>query len=154
MKRILFLISLLTCFKLGAQSYVYGKVFNDRDEPIPYVKVINLVSKDTVRADSAGHYKVPYKHGKRNSLKFEREFYTTLITTIPDLFKDEDMILDIVLKSNIQTYNPGVKLGSDQLRQSTIILKPLSTRPSVSGDFNDYIKSLPGVSSNNELSSQ
>lgn len=133
---------------------MYGKVFNDRDEPIPYVKVINLVSKDTVRADSAGHYKVPYKHGKRNSLKFEREFYTTLITTIPDLFKDEDMMLDIVLKSNIQTYNPGVKLGSDQLRQSTIILKPLSTRPSVSGDFNDYIKSLPGVSSNNELSSQ
>ncbi len=154
MKSCLFVISFFACFHLQGQSFVYGKVFNEKDEPIPFVRVINLVSKDTVRADSAGNYKVPYQHGKKNSLRFEREFYITLITTVPSLFKDEDLMLDVILKSNIDDYKKATKTGSDPFRQSTIILKPLSTRPSVSGDFNDYIKSLPGVSSNNELSSQ
>lgn len=153
MKNFLLLISLVACFGVKAQSYVYGKIFDESGSTVAHVRVINLVSHDTVYADSVGSYKIPYFFGKRNSLRFEREFYYTNIQSLPELFKDEDLMLDVVLRSNVKDFDNYKKVVTDPFRH-TIIIKPMSTRPSVSGDFNDYIKSLPGVSSNNELSSQ
>ncbi|MCC6818835.1 MAG: TonB-dependent receptor [Bacteroidia bacterium] len=138
---------------INAQSFIYGRTLASQNEAIPYVKVINLTSGDTTNSDSLGNYKIKYAKGKRNSLRFEMEFYSVLIKTIPELFSDEDLLMDVILKSDI-TDMKGFKLvKSEPFRQTNIIVKPLSTRPSF-GDFNDIIKSFAGVSSNNELSSQ
>lgn len=122
---------------------------------LPYVKVINLASGDTTLSDSMGNYRILYMKGKRNSLRFQCEFYDVYITTVPELFKDEDLLMDVKMSTSVNEFNKFRHVVRvEAIRNTTITLKPFSTRPSVSGDFSDYIKSLPGVSSNNELSSQ
>lgn len=154
MKNLVLFISVLLCLNSEAQSYVYGRTLASEKYALPNVKVINLVSKDTVYSDSLGNYKIEYQHGKRNSLRFEAEYYTILIKVIPPLLKDEDLLLDVILVKNETEFKEHRVVKTQPYRPSVIIIKPLSTRPSVSMDFIDEIKSYAGVSSNNELSSQ
>lgn len=137
-----------------AQSYVYGRTMSDSIHVVEGVKVTNLNSNEVTYSDSVGNYKIRYVKGRKNSLKFEHKEFHTYFTNLPEILTDEDLLLDVVLKSVVNVFKVDPKVSSVATRQSIIIIKPMSSRPSVTGDFNDYIKSLPGVSSNNELSSQ
>ena len=154
MRYCLLIISLLCLNSLSAQSFIYGKTLSDSIHLVDSVKISNTASGEIVYSDSLGNYRIQYVAGKRNSLRFEHIDYSVYITVIPEIFNDEDYLLDIILKSSVQIIRVNPKISATSARASTIILKPFNSRPSVSGDFMDFVKTLQGVSSNNELSSQ
>jgi len=132
---------------------VFGRTFADSTHIVEGVKVSNTASNEVVYSDSLGQYKIQYIIGKRNSLKFEKTNFNTYITVIPEIFDDEDFQLDPVLTSNVNKFTISPRVTATVPRFGTVI-KPLTTRPSVTGDFIDMIKTMQGVSSGNELSSQ
>ena len=152
MKSLCTILFLLTFRALSAQSFVDGKVYNDSNEVLAGVSISNSAMPGTWLSDSSGRYKVPYANGKKNTLRFEHPGYKPHTAVLPRLFEDEDYTLNVTLTSTIVLFNSG---GVKAVRErGDIVIKPLSSRPSVSGDFSDFIKTLAGVSSNNELSSQ
>lgn len=153
MKNILVYISLFLFLNTNAQSFVTGKVFSDSNVLLSGVVITNSALSGTWYSDSTGSYKVPYVRKAKNILKFEYQGYKPYTSTIPSLFEDEDYELSVSLSGKI--YTIGVGAGVVFVKEKgSFTMKPLTTRPSVSGDFSDLIKSLAGVSSNNELSSQ
>ncbi len=136
-----------------AQSYIQGYVYNDSNQVLKGVKIKSSVNEELYFTDSLGYYRVPYVKKKRNALTFEYKGFKPYTAIAPTLFEDEDYTLTIRLNDQVQTIRGSGVKGKVEER-SDIVLKPLNSRPSVSGDFSDFVKSLAGVSSNNELSSQ
>ena len=132
---------------------MHGIVLNDSGRALVKVGIRNSASEGVWYSDSAGNYRVPYVRKKKNILKFELAGIKPSIHVVPFLFEEEDFRLDVTLSNSITTYNPG-GIRDKKEDRGDIVMKPLSSRPSVSGDFSDFIKTLAGVSSNNELSSQ
>jgi hypothetical protein len=155
LKYILILISFLVLQPGSAQPYIYGRITSDSGIYLGRVKISNSAETRVYFSDSAGNYRVPYIIGKRNNLSFEREGFNTFFTTVPKIFEDEVFSLDIEMVPNVVEVGKGTVVAKKEAERGTIVvLKPMDTRPSLSMDFNDIVKSLPGVSSNNELSSQ
>jgi hypothetical protein len=138
-----------------SQTYIFGNVYNEQNKSLNHVVVSNLADGSRVVNDSSGYYKISYIKGKKNTLKFEIKGYRTSFQAIPRLFEDEAMQLNVFMVSDTVTFVSVTKTVKKPDEPGTIIqIKPMETRPSVTGDFMDLVKSLPGVSSNNELSSQ
>jgi len=149
---ILFSVVAIKCY---AQQTVFGNTFNESNDALKGVFITNLANSKTTYSDSNGLYKIEYTQGQKNILKVEYKGYKTLTQNIPKLFYDESFQLNIQLFSDTFEFVSANVKGRRHNDFGIIInLNPLDSRPSVSGDFNDYIKTLPGVSSNNELSSQ
>jgi len=153
LKRLFAFISLLISINVTAQSEISGTVLNDSNVALYRVSITNSAAEGVWYTDSSGRYKLPYVRGKKNILKFEYQGYKPNSVQVPHLFEDEDYSLNIVFSNSVVTFNPTTTTALREKR-GDIVLKPLNSRPSVSGDFSDFIKTLAGVSSNNELSSQ
>src|SRR5690606_26793385 len=118
------------------------------------VKITNTSTNEVVYSNSEGKFEVIYENGKKNTLTFENKTSYPRTVNIPKLFKDEDFDLKVELVNKVQYIIGFTYKEKSNGRLGTILVKPGTTRPSVSGDFSDFIKSLAGVTSNNELSSQ
>ena len=157
MKYAVLFISLLALTPVLAQPYIYGKIENESGTALSKVKISNRAETRVYFSDSAGNYRVPYITERKNVLHFNLDGYNELFIVIPDMEDDQAYQKDIVMKLNkIDTITGGVKKGrkDPDPGRIVVVLKPMDSRPSVTGDFNDYVKSMPGVSSGNELSSQ
>lgn len=153
MKTVFTLISLFLLQWAGAQSLISGRIYREDNQPLGMVKVSNSASGKTVYSDTLGRYSIAYVPRKKNILSFNHPFYKTHTHTVPPLYEDELYRYDVVLDTMAVVLKGG-GVTAERTRKSTIEIKPLSSRPSVSGDFADFIKTQPGVSSNNELSAQ
>jgi hypothetical protein len=139
----------------NAQSTIFGKVYNARNQKLSGVKITNLSSQAVVFSDSVGGYKIPYLLGKKNTLRFEMTGYNDKLSNIPRLYSDENFELNIFIGSDTVEISGFTKsVRKEEVNGTILIIKPMDSRPSITGDFLDYVKSLPGVSSGNELSSQ
>ncbi len=155
MKYVLILISLLVLSPCKAQPYIYGKIRSDTGIYLQKVKISNRAESGVYFSDSAGNYKVPYILNKKNILRFELEGYKVYTSGVIEINENEAFNLNIEMISDVTVFGPGKATAKKEAeRGQIIVIKPMDTRPSVTGDFNDYIKSMPGVSSGNELSSQ
>ena len=153
LKTILAILFLGVGSQIFAQSFIQGHIYNDSSQALIGVKITNSANSIVYFSDSMGYYRLPYVRKKRNALTFEYKGFKPYTAIAPNLFEDEDYTLNIRLNDQVQTIRgSGVRAKVEE--RSDIVLKPLNSRPSVSGDFSDFIKSLAGVSSNNELSSQ
>jgi hypothetical protein len=152
-KTLLIALLFLCAFNSQAQTFIHGVVVDENNLLLDSIKVTNTVSNEVVYTDSQGNYRIEYVIGKKNSLSFECKTCHNKTISIPKLFKDEDYKIDVQLDMKINNLK-GYKLTEKIQQGGLILIKPNSTRPSVTGDFVDYIKTLAGVSSNNELSSQ
>ena len=134
----------------NAQSSIFGKVYNARNQKLSGVKITNLSSQAVVFSDSVGGYKMPYLFGKKNTLRFEMTGYNDKLSNIPRLYSDENFELNIVIGSDTVEISGFTKsVRKEEVNGTILIIKPMDSRPSITGDFLDYVKSLPGVSSGN-----
>ena len=138
-----------------AQSFISGKVLNDSNQYLANVKIVNNKSTIIYYSDSLGSFKVPYIEGKNNSLTFSKANYPKKVVSIPTLDNTEYSIQVALSNNEIGLTLTGQVKGKNEDGGVLVLkIKPLAATPSVTGDFLDIIKTLPGVSSGNELSSQ
>ena len=150
---VLLLLSLIT-FK-GFSQIISGKVVDEYNKPLSEINI--SVNKNIgVTSDKNGHYLINIENKKSIVLKFSSVGYQTEKIRIPRLEKNQNYKLDITLFEENILLNKVI-VGDKEIRKkglSKIKPKQVSILPTGNSGVEAMIKTLPGVSSANELSSQ
>jgi hypothetical protein len=154
--RVLFFVLLCGIGFAGAQPVikVTGVVTDDLKNPLPKVTVIIPGQNQSAISDEKGVYNI-YSTSISFVLKYTLLGYKPVVLEISE-GKAGRIVQDVILEGNINELEQvTVTNKKNQLSNTSIInFTDVSAMPSVSGNFEVILKTLPGVSVNNELSSQ
>jgi len=134
---------------------IYGKVRTDKGLGIDLVNIAIQGLPGGTMTDDKGNYSLNIPADTNLTLIFSHIEYHTVKKTIK-VSKGKKFKLHIKATRNITTLKT-VDIRNDEKRQTNIIRlnpKVISSIPNSSGGIEALIKTLPGVVSNNELSSQ
>ncbi|MEO8794252.1 MAG: TonB-dependent receptor [Daejeonella sp.] len=156
MKYFLLFVSVFFASGLFAQNQTLlsGRVFGEGNMPLENVSVTQVGTNNSTQTDPYGFYQLKVKAASIK-VSFSRVGYktTTLqIGLIPGEENKQDvkLILDLRSLDEVQVFSNINNAGNSILVNAA----NMAAFPSASGNFEAMIKTLPGVSSNNELSSQ
>lgn len=141
---------------LNAQTaIVEGKVLNNREKPIELANVAIVGEPGGTTTDGKGYFKLTIPADQDVTIAITYVGFADSRQKI-NLQTGETKEIEIKLVSTA-TNLPGFEVKDEQLRtQSMVRLDPkdVSLAPSLTGGVSDIIKTLPGVTSSNEMSSQ
>ncbi len=149
---------LLTAFPtvlLSQTAMVKGVVTNEKGKPAGLVNVQLVGTKLGITTGQKGSFSIKVPANKAFHLSISYIGYRRQDTVLR-LAPGETKTLHFRLR-RLTTNLPGFEVRDEQLRTENIVrLNPRDAliAPTVSGGVESLIKTLPGVSSNNELSSQ
>ncbi len=155
--RTIFLLLLLSIFvlNLNAQSEISGVIRDDQGEPVFLANVTVKGTKAGTMTDRNGFYHLTVPTNTTFTLVFSCIGFST--KSLEMQLKDgEKKKMDILLPTEVRAFDE-VSVSARQERATTlrtIDLKSFDMVPTATGSIESIIKTLPGVSSNNELSNQ
>ncbi|WP_343534288.1 TonB-dependent receptor [Pedobacter sp.] len=156
-KRALFLLCLvILSLYASAQSLikVSGVIYDEKNQPLPKVSITLVGLSGSTVSDEQGKYTIQSRLSNF-SLRFKLIGYQTETIKFSEQ-KGADVKKDIFLKPDVKELK-GVKITGKQNQLNnaqSINVTDLASLPTVSMNFEAILKTLPGVSTNNELSSQ
>ena len=150
----------IICFGIfttvSAQSgIVYGRVMDRDNFPIELVTIAVADLQVGTTSNSMGRYEIELPAEKNLVLTISRVGYETKKITII-LSPNQRKRLDIVLNDDVRSLEE-VRVVEEPLRHTTtqyINPRVLKQMPGISDPISLVVKSLPGVSANNEMSNQ
>ena len=155
MKQTLFLLLFVAfSFSAAAQVKVSGVVYDEKNQPLPKVTVslVGLAGSDVT--DEQGKYVIQSRLSNF-SLRYKLVGYK--IETIKfSESKGTEVVKNVVLRPDVKELKT-VKVTNKQTQLNnaqSINVIDIASLPTVSMNFEAILKTLPGVSTNNELSSQ
>ncbi len=154
MKRLLLILLCTFCFQSWAQNVV-GNV-SHMGKTIEGVNVSIIGSSIGTSTNKEGNYSLAVSANRKQSIAFSYIGFNTEKIELPMLKKGQDYILNIELNTSHIKID-DVNIEDEQIRNSTfdkVDSKHISVLPTSNGGVEGLIKTLPGVSSSNELSSQ
>jgi hypothetical protein len=154
-KALFLLLLLVVSLSAAAQLItVHGVVYDEKNQPLPKVNVSLLGLAGTAVTNQQGQYQIQSRLSNF-SLRYKLEGYKTQVIKFSEE-KGTTVSKDVLLKLDVKELKT-VKVTNkrNQLNNATDInVADLASLPSVSMNFEAILKTLPGVSTNNELSSQ
>lgn len=152
MKNILFF--LLFCNAIFSQNArIKGVILNEFNEPIENVSV-KVGSKGTT-TDKTGFYVIQVPANEKITVVFSHITYKRAILSDLNLKSNEDFEFNPVMNVNVEEIGVVTVVGINEKRiQGLTSIKPTVIRkiPGANAGIENIIKTLPGVYSNNELS--
>ncbi len=138
------------------RAAVTGFVRDSSNHPLADVQVLVIGSSQIVLTDDKGFYKISVDTGKVTELAFSYVARPSKRATVNPLKPNETHRLDIQMDYSVtlSTFVYTEELNRDKISVQTIDPRTLATLPNISGSFETILKTLPGVSSNNEMSAQ
>lgn len=156
MRLTLLIISLFVCILTNAQTAIlFGKVIDTQKQAIPNSNVIIKGTNEGKQCDDKGNYEIAIPANKNVTLVFSHIGNNTLEQSF-NLKEGERLEFSPTLKE-IENNLIEVKIEDKETRKSTMTRldpKLINVIPSSTGGIEAIIKTLPGVVSNNDLSSQ
>lgn len=153
----LYIIMLFFAFPLGAQNTISlkGKVLDTEGEPVESAHVRNMSNNTGVISEKDGSYSLKIPKDKNvlvqvSCIGYEASSFT--INSKTDNISDYNIILKVMVSDIGEVSVVGALSPESNLVK--IEAKHISLIPDISGNLESLIKTLPGVSSNTELSSQ
>lgn len=151
----LFLFFTYAFFNLHAQeATIKGVILDENNLPIPGVNVV--AGTQGALTDFDGYYLLEIPSNQEVTITFSHVSHKNLQITV-NLAPNEDYEFNPVLKTDIEQISEVVIRGRENKRVEGITsLSPEAIRriPGANAGVENLLKSLPGVSSNNELSTQ
>lgn len=157
-KRTLLFIFLIAVYVSGfaqQRAIVFGYIRDETGKPLSLVSITLAGSSSGVQSDDNGYFELKVPADSALNLNFIYIGYETFSQQIQLKPSERKRVDHQFAKRNVDIGEVLVK--SDVERRSGITKidpKLVSGLPSASGNFEAILKTLPGVSSNNELSSQ
>jgi len=151
----LVVVLLLPALLLGQTAVVQGVVKDDQNKVVDLANVAILGERGGTTTNKKGFFSLEAPAGKEITIAISFIGYADKHFKIT-LEDGETRKLEVSLKT-ISTDLPGFEVKDERLRTESLVrLDPrnVAVSPSVSGGVEAIIKTLPGVSSNNEMSSQ
>lgn len=154
-KHSLLLSFLFTAHSLWSQNQasVVGVVLSDTDEPISNVQV--SAGNHITYTDESGFYQLsPLQHGNLQ-LKFQHQEYQSLVFT-EYIYPDRVHEINVRMQSGTTILDEIVIDRADErfIGNQKISATVIRKIPGANAGVENILKTLPGVNSNNELSTQ
>ena len=137
------------------EAYIQGHVRNATGKPLPSVSIIIENTIFRAVSNDSGFYQIKTWAYKQFTLKYTCIGYQTIEKVIrlqPGETAKLDVTLPVIMK-NIQEISV-ISEAERAANLNRVNMKDFGQIPNTSGNFEAIIKTMPGVSSNNELSSQ
>lgn len=156
-KKTLFLLCLVIlslCASAQSLIKVSGIIYDEKNQPLPKVSITLVGLSGSTVSDEEGKYTIQSRLSNF-SLRFKLIGYRTETIKFSEQ-KGAEVKKDIFLKPDVKELK-GVKITTKQNQLSnaqSINVTDLANLPTVSMNFEAILKTLPGVSTSNELSSQ
>lgn len=148
-----FVLIAVTC--RAQQSFIYGVVTDSSGTSLEGVNVHLQGSEQGVATDIAGRYLLSIPPDTLVNVEFTYVGFRVIVERIR-LLSAQEMELNIRMSEETTVINEVV-IRDDKIREEVSVteIKPQSVQslPSAFGEFNRVLVTLPGVSSNNELTS-
>ena len=141
---------------IGYSQTINGLITDEKNNRLPSVNISIIDQNKGVTSDNNGKYTLQAPKNRSIVLVYSCIGYQMEKIRIPMLKENEKYTLDIQLKSH-STILEGVTITDQKIRKenfSRIKTRHVSVLPGNSGGIEAILKTLPGVSSANELSSQ
>lgn len=146
---------LLCSFAKAQTCVVFGTVNDENNQPLEFVNVVLDDGISGTTTDATGYYTIPLKGKKHVTITASYMGYKDEVKTVSLENIDRKRVDFVLLPSSTDLSTVVIE---DNLVRSTsfsrIDPKAAQLLPSVSNDIGALIKTLPGVASSNELSSQ
>lgn len=159
MCRFLFLFFFTSLFSLSVSAQqtaiIYGTIKDSTNKPLSAVSIAVLGIPGGISSDNDGKYSLVVPANKAITLVFSFIGFKTEKVNLK-LAPDEKRELSFLLKA-VNTRLPDLTIEHERNRHTNLIPidpKIIQFIPSPSDNFESILKTLPGVTSNNELSSQ
>lgn len=152
----LLLFIILPISAIAQQAIVTGIVTDSLGKPISGITVSITESNTVVVSNDAGKYSIKIPSERPVRLAFSYFGKPSRIEEIPPQQAGATYTLNLRMQYGLQLteYTVVEERDRDKVSMQTIDPKSVRTLPNASGSFETILKTLPGVSSNNELSSQ
>lgn len=155
----LLLISFLNIAASAQQkelAVVYGMVKDSVGRSFADANVYVIGTNITTTSREDGSYQLKIPSGKELDLVFSFVGSPSYKTTVGPLKPNERFLLDVTMSYalSLKTFTYVEEQNREKASTITIDIKEIKQLPNVSGSFEQVLKTLPGVTSNNELSSQ
>ncbi|HEY1006292.1 MAG TPA: carboxypeptidase regulatory-like domain-containing protein [Sphingobacteriaceae bacterium] len=124
-----------------------GTVHDHKRKPLPDVTVRVLYSGETARTDSGGRFSLALR-SRQVRIAFSRAGYRSDTLTVD---RSETASVEVRLFPEERVLGEVKVSGAEDAR---LVALTRARLPSVSGNFESLLKTLPGVSPNNELTSR
>ena len=137
------------------KALVYGTVKDEQGKAFPLVTISVKGTSIATKSDELGYYELRVFSDTPIVIQFAYIGYENMYSSV-QLKPNERLRIDRKINQRSVSINEVI-VQSDEERRSTITKidpKLISSLPSASGNFEAILKTLPGVNSNNELSSQ
>lgn len=152
----LFLLSLPLMLSAQKKANIYGKITDDLGNTLELVNIAVIGTSYGSSSDSRGSYSLDLPADTTLEVVYSFIGYSQIKKTV-NLKAGEERKIDVTMQS-VSTMLPDAVISDRQLNSSTITrldARKISMVPSSSaGGVENLVKTLPGVSSTNELSSQ
>ena len=135
---------------------IRGQITDVNNNPLEAVNISIIDIKGGETSNKEGNYNISIKANRSYVIAFSFIGYQTEKIRIPMLKKGQEYVLNIILKES-NTVLESIIVKDQKSRKnnlSRIKTKHVEVIPGSSGGIESVLKTLPGVSSANELSSQ
>ncbi|MEE2930992.1 MAG: carboxypeptidase-like regulatory domain-containing protein [Bacteroidota bacterium] len=156
MRFLLLLICMLCINLIGIAQVITGKITDTKGKLLEQVNVSVVGESGGSISNKIGEYKLSLKTNRSIVIGFSSVGFSTEKVRIPILRKGEHYVLNIVLESSNTILKDVIVKDKAQRKDglTRIKVKHVNILPSSTGGIEGILKTLPGVSSVNELSSQ
>ena len=152
---LLLFLSMVSFAQKEAGGLLYGKVIDEQNMPVELANVAVTELSRGVTTDAKGRYELQLPADTTLTLSVTFVGYETVQRKVR-LSKGEKRKLDLVLHSTAMSL-PDAVISDRAIDASSLTrldAKKAPLLPSIGGGIENLVKTLPGVISNNELSSQ
>jgi CarboxypepD_reg-like domain/TonB-dependent Receptor Plug Domain len=149
-----FIFCLIYCLAFAQTARVKGIILDENNQPVENVNVSFQENKTTTNAN--GFYLLTIPSNVKSSLKLTHVSLKPAVISL-ELKPNEDYEFNIILKSNVEQIGEVVITNNSRKRVegiTTISPKAVRLIPGANAGVENILKTLPGVYSNNELSTQ
>ncbi|MCE2786360.1 MAG: TonB-dependent receptor plug domain-containing protein [Bacteroidota bacterium] len=157
-RKLSFAFLLLFCglAAIAQQATISGYVLDSIGKPLADVNIVVIGTNQNTISTEEGFYSLKVDTSKVVELAFSYISRPSKRASIRPLRNNEKYRLDVQMEYSVtlQTFVFTEELNRDKVSVITIDPRTLATLPNISGSFEAILKTLPGVSSNNEMSSQ
>ena len=149
-----FLFLCITCFSFAQNAHVKGVILDDHNRPVPDVNITSLGT--TRQSDENGFFEINIPSNKKTSLIFTHISLKMMSLTV-NLNPNEVFVFNPVMSSSEEQMGEVFVSTKNKKRVqgiATVDAATIKKIPGANAGIENILKTLPGVNSNNELSTQ
>ena len=154
-KGLIIILSLLFSVLVHSQTII-GTITDEMKQSLPAVNISILNKNIGVTSDNNGKYDLEIQPNRSVVIIYSFIGFRTEKVRVPMLKRGQKYTLNIVLKKSSNLLDDVIITDQKNRKESLVRIKPkhVAVLPGNSGGIEAILKTLPGVSSANELSSQ